>query len=165
MSAFRISRFVASVLLGFGFGLLAVLPASAQDKAAEYPAHTPEELVAMTAHTPAGLKASVTFVVRKADVGKKGTGRDHVFLDSMEDYRDPHSLNVNVFPHSAERLHLNGDPKDLVGKSVTVSGVVRRVRIHCQNGCPQDASAGHYYQTQMYVREGDDAQIEEPAEK
>ncbi|HEX7915826.1 hypothetical protein [Rudaea sp.] len=163
MSAFRISQRVALALLGLG--LLPAAQALAQDKAAEYPVHTPEEAIALTAQNPTGFKASVSFVVRKADVGKKGKGRDHVFLDSMEDYRDPHSLNVNVFPHSAERLHLNGNPKDLVGKSVTVSGLVRRVRIRCQNGCPQDAGASHYYQTQMYVREGDDAQIEEPSEK
>jgi hypothetical protein len=163
MSTFRIPQRSAAVL--FGMVLLPTLPAYAQDKAAEYPAHTPEEAIAMATQTPAGFKASVTFIVRKADVGKKGKGRDHVFLDSMEDYRDPHSLNVNVFPHSAERLHLNSDPKDLVGKSVTVSGLVRRVRIRCQNGCPQDASVSHYFQTQMYVREGDDAQIEEPSEK
>jgi len=163
MSAFSIPQRIAAVL--FGMALLPTQWAFAQDKATEYPTHTPEEAIAIAAQTPAGFKASVTFVVRKADVGKKGRGRDHVFLDSMEDYRDPRSLNVNVFPHSAERLHLNGDPKDLLGKSVAVSGVVRRVRIRCQNGCPQDASASHYYQTQMYVREGDDAQIEEPSEK
>ena len=163
MSAFHTSQRVVLTLLSLC--LLPAMQTLAQDKTSEYPARTPDEVVTLATQTPAGFKASVTFVVRKADVGKKGKGRDHVFLDSMEDYRDPHSLNVNVFPHSAERLHLNGDPKNLVGKTVTVSGVVRRVRIRCQNGCPQDASASHYYQTQMYVREGDDAQIEEPSEK
>ncbi len=135
--------------------------AVAQEKPSdEYPLHTPEEVIALASEHPGGVKVAMEFPVAKATFGKKGNGAGHVFLDSMEDYRDPHSVNVNVFPHSAQRLKLTPNTA-LVGKTIKVQGVAKRVRIACHGGCPQDSSANHYFQTQIFVREGDDAQVDE----
>lgn len=144
--------------------LVASLPmnaAQAQELAnAEYPAHTLAELPLLVAQHPAGFKLTIALPIAKVAFGKKGKGYGHVFLDSMEDYRDPRSVNINVFPHAARRLKLS-ESVDLAGRTVTVHAVARRVRIRCHGGCPQDAGANHYFQTQVFVRDGDDAQIED----
>ncbi|MFT3791647.1 MAG: hypothetical protein QM741_11345 [Rudaea sp.] len=134
--------------------------AFAQEKPADgYPVHSPAEVMELAAQKAGGdVRATVTFTIRKAGTGKKNS-YGHFFLDSMEDFRDPRSLNVNVFPHAARKLGLHeGDP--LVGKSLTVQGTARRVLIRCHTGCPQDASLDHYYQTQLIVREGNDLTID-----
>jgi len=131
--------------------LLLAAPAFAQD--AEYPAHTPNEVIALAKEHPAGVKVAVTFTIRNASFGKKDSA-GHLFLDSMENYRDSRSLNVNVFPHAVEKAGLQ-DGAGLVGKSVTVRGVARHARIACQGGCPGNSGANHYFQTQIFVRDND----------
>jgi hypothetical protein len=141
--------------------MLAAGSAFAQEKPNdEYPAHTPAELAALVAQRPSGVKVTVNVPIAKVGFGKKGKAYGHVFLDSMEDYRDPHSIIVNVFPHAAQRLKFD-ESASLVGKTISVHGVARRVKIRCHAGCPQDSSANHYFQTQVFVRDNDDAQIED----
>jgi len=140
---------------------LSALAAYAQEKPSdEYPAYAPEQLAALVAHRPAGVKVTVDVPIAKVDFGRKGKAFGHVFLDSMADYRDPRSVNVNVFPHAAQRLKFD-EKAALVGKTVSVHGVARRVLIRCHAGCPQDPNAHRYFQTQVFVRDGDDAQIED----
>jgi len=140
--------------------LMMTADAFAQDRAnVEYPLHALDEVAALVEQHPGGIKVTVNFPIARIAFIRKGPGTGHVFLDSMADYRDPRSINVNVFPHAARRLNLTPEAK-LEGKSLTVQGFARRVRIRCHNGCPQDAAAEHYFQTQIFVREGDDAQVE-----
>ena len=129
----------------------------------EYPAHGPTELTALVAQHPAGVKVTVRVPIAKVGFGK-GKGYGHVFLDSMADYRDPRSININVFPHAARRLKFD-ESADLAGKTISVRGVARRVTIRCHQGCPQDARVNHYFQTQVFVRDGDDAQIEDAGDE
>ena len=139
--------------------------AHAQEKANdEYPAHSPDEIAALVAQRPAGVKLTASVPIAKVDFGKKGKAHGHVFVDSMEDYRDPKSVNVNVFPHAAQRLKFV-EGMALVGRTITVHGVARRVLIRCHAGCPQDSSAKRYFQTQIFVRDGDDAEIDQAAEE
>lgn len=126
----------------------------------EYPAHTLDDVVALLAQHPSGVKVTVDFPIAKVDFVTRGARAGHVFLDSMDNYRDPRSVNVNVFPHSARRLKLSPDAT-LAGKTIAVQGLAKRVRINCHYGCPQDPKASYYFQTQIFVREGDDAQIDE----
>jgi hypothetical protein len=145
--------------------LLAALSsgAHAQEKPNdEYPAHTPAELAALVAQRPSGIKVTVNVPIAKVGFGK-GKAYGHVFLDSMADYRDPHSVNVNVFPHAAERLKFV-EGSALVGRTISLHGVARRIRIRCHAGCPQDSSANDYFQTQVFVRDGDDAEIDDTQE-
>jgi len=140
--------------------LLATMTYAGEKADDEYPAHTLEDVVTLAAQHPPGVKVTVNFPIARVGFLKKGPAAGHVFLNSMEDYRDPRSVNVNVFPHSARRLKLSPEAA-LVGKTIEVQGLAMRVRIRCHNGCPQDANANHYFQTQIFVREGDDAQIDE----
>ena len=124
----------------------------------EYPAHTLDEVVALSVQHPSGVKVTVDFPIAKVAFGK-GSRVGHVFLDSMANFRDPRSVNVHVFPHSARRLKLSPEAA-LVGKRISVRGLAKRVRIGCKFGCPQNSGIDHYFQTQIFVREGDDAQID-----
>jgi hypothetical protein len=160
----RIGRIRALAVLAL---LLGATAANAQDNPDdEYPAYAPAQLAALVAQHPAGTKVTVDVPIAKVEFGRKGQAYGHVFLDSMVDYRDPRSVNVNVFPHAAQRLKFDepsvlAGKTTLVGKTIAVHGVARRVKIRCHAGCPQNSGAHHYFQTQVFVRDGDDAQIED----
>src|SRR6516225_9810629 len=115
-----------------------LLSASTFAQDAEYPMHTPDEVIALAKDHPNGIKVAVTFTIKSANFGKKHSA-GHLFLDSMEDYRDSHSLNVNVFTHAVEKAGLK-EGAALVGKAVTVHGMAKSQRINCHGGCPQDSS-------------------------
>ena len=134
-----------------------LLSASVLAQDAEYPVHTPDEVIALAKEHPNGIKVAVTFTIKSANFGKKSSA-GHLFLDSMEDYRDTRSLNVNVFPHAVEKAGLK-EGTALLGKSVTVHGMAKHERINCHGGCPHDSSANHYFQTQIFVRDNDEISV------
>ncbi len=134
-----------------------LLSASAFAQDAEYPMHTPDEVIALAKEHPNGIKVAVSFTIKSANFGKKDSA-GHLFLDSMENYRDSRSLNVNVFPHAVEKAGLQ-EGAALLGKTVTVQGVAKHARINCHSGCPQDSSKTHYFQTQIFVRDNDTISI------
>lgn len=84
------------------------------------------------------------------DVCGSGEHRGHGFLNSMADYRDRGSLNIELVPEVRAELsaRLGGDPVDVLsGRRITVFGVVRQVPIYLfYDGQP---TGEHYYQTQM----------------
>lgn len=75
-------------------------------------------------------------------------GADAVFLDSSTDYRTPANLTFRVRPIVAKALskHFGAPPETyLLGKTVTVHGIVRRVPAYrVVAGRPRDlARVGH----------------------
>ncbi|WP_300530936.1 hypothetical protein [Maricaulis sp.] len=81
-----------------------------------------------------------------------GAGADGArgFLNSMPEYRDRGSLNVELVPEVRAQLavRLGGDPLEFLrGYRVRVFGAVRQVRINLlRDGQP---SGRYYFQTQM----------------
>lgn len=88
---------------------------------------SPDEAVALAGKA---YPRPVKDVVVRLDVRGTGDFKGNIFLNSMEEWRDPRNLAVVIGPVPARQLHdlLGGDPeKLLVGRSVVVSGeVIRR---------------------------------------
>lgn len=84
------------------------------------------------------------------DVCGSGEHRAHGFLNSMADYRDRGSLNIELVPEvrAALAARLGGDPVEVLsGRRITVFGVVRQVPIYLfRDGQP---TGEYYHQTQM----------------
>lgn len=86
------------------------------------------------------------------DVCGSGAHRGRGFLNSMEDYRDRQSFNVELPPLVRGQLAVihGGDPVEtLVGKRVQVFGPVRQVRINLFQGGV--ATGQFYFQTQLQL--------------
>lgn len=96
-----------------------------------------------------GLPGQFAFVV-------KGGGRDarRIFLNSDPDYRDAGTLTaaLSAAPAAALQTQLEGLPEQrLIGRTIVVSGVARRVRINLlANGQP---TGDFYFQTHVDVVE------------
>lgn len=83
------------------------------------------------------------------DVCGSGAHRGRGFLNSMEDYRDRQSLNVELPRLVRGQLAVihGGDPiETLLGKRVQVFGPVRQIRINLFQG---GVATGYYFQTQL----------------
>ncbi len=109
-------------------------------------------MVAVLAAAEAGSRGVPgIFALTVAGAGKDGKGV--VYLNSEEDYRDPRSLNLRISGEAAAAwrdLHRE-DPQALKGRSITVVGYARRVRIDFTAG---DLPSGkYYYQTHVDVSE------------
>jgi len=97
-----------------------------------------------------------TFVLTVKAVGRD---RDHLFLNSEEDYRDPRNISIDILPDAdAELTHSLGASADVAlnGKRILVSGTARRTRIDFTTG--NRPSGKYYYQT--HVRVGRASQIQ-----
>ncbi|MBJ7485446.1 hypothetical protein [Brevundimonas sp.] len=100
---------------------------------------------------PSGLPGQFAFVV-------KGGGRDgeRVFLNSALDYRDVDTLTVALSGPVASSVanQLEGPPeRRLIGRTIVVNGVARRVRINVlANGQP---TGQFYFQTHVTVVHAD----------
>lgn len=84
------------------------------------------------------------------DVCGSGAHRGRGFLNSMEDYRDRRSLNIELPALVRGQLAVihSGDPVEtLLGKRVQVFGSVRQVRINLFQGGV--ATGEYYFQTQL----------------
>jgi hypothetical protein len=98
---------------------------------------------------PKGTLARTRFVVQAT-----GAERDLVYLNSERDYRDQRSLTVVITPPAARALaasHGADLRAALEGKTVTVTGVAKRVTVWFHvDGRKTDK---YYYQTHLLVHD------------
>nr|WP_235889000.1 hypothetical protein [Glacieibacterium frigidum] len=90
----------------------------------------------------------------------RATGRDgdRLYLNSEADYRDQRNLSIAILPDAQGELEQRYGPlaKGLIGRTISVRGAARRVRINFTDG---GAPTGkYYYQTHVVV--GTPSQIE-----
>ncbi len=122
-----------------------------------FPVYSVPQLIALTeaewSHRHLAIKGEFSFPIKRAATGE-GREADYIYLDSEADYRSPTSLNVILLSKAAaqfrEKFGTDGLAK-LEGTTLTVHGLARHKQVKCNNGCPQDPKATHYFQTQVWV--------------
>ncbi|MFP4208306.1 MAG: hypothetical protein ACLFSC_06560 [Wenzhouxiangella sp.] len=106
-----------------------------------------------------GITATAVFVVR--GVGERGEADQRVwYLNSERDYRDFRSLNVAISPTVAKQLQEAEGIEtvhELLGRSIRVRGVARRVPIYFF--CQGRQTESYYYQTQLPIIDREQIQI------
>lgn len=97
------------------------------------------------------------------DVVATGRSGGEVYLNSQADYRDQRNLTIHFTPKAAaayRKLHGEDPDAALKGKSVTVVGAARRMRIDFLNaGVP---TGKFYYQTHVFVTDPAQVAIHDP---
>lgn len=105
--------------------------------------------LAIGAYEDGGRTLPGVFQMEVVATGRSG---DDIFLNSMPDYRDPRCLTIRL---SAKRMgdfrERHGVDPDVYfkGKTVTVVGVARRVKIEIFS--PTNTAESHYFQTQIGI--------------
>ncbi|MBB6252358.1 hypothetical protein [Nitrospirillum iridis] len=101
---------------------------------------------------------SDTFIM---DVTATGRTEGRIFLNSLEDYRDPHNLSIEILPSALPLFkQLYGQDADsyFKGHRITVLGEAKRVPIWYISGGKRTGK--FYYQTHIVVSDPDQIKIE-----
>lgn len=145
----------------FGIGFAALVLVADVGFAADRtyrPVSTVEQAIELAATSRSGIDVEIDMPVKRMGEGA-GHEKGRIFLDSEDDYRDPRSLNIQVFPDAVRDLKMRGGERffeTLVGRTVHVRGTVIRVPIRVMH---LQKRVGYYFQTQMYVRSADDLRV------
>jgi Tfp pilus assembly protein PilF len=113
--------------------------------------YSPEQAIPLAAKRDEETGRMLPGVFRMKVVAT-GRDQDRVFLNSMQDYRDPRCLTLRFGPTAREAFRrAHGVEPDVffMGKDVTVVGVARRARIEILPG--SNTAQSHYYQTHVDV--------------
>jgi hypothetical protein len=75
----------------------------------------------------------------------------NIYLDSERDFRDQRSLNIEILPSAQAALlaRVDGDVEKMIGKTITVAGTAKRVKIWIYTSLGRSDAC--YYQTQVAV--------------
>ncbi|TWB19066.1 hypothetical protein FBZ89_108123 [Nitrospirillum amazonense] len=96
------------------------------------------------------------------DVVATGRENGRIFLNSQEDYRDPHTLTIEILPSAVPAFRQTyGQDADAYfkGHRITVLGEARRVTIWYLNQSGERTGQS-YYQTHIVVSDPDQIKIE-----
>ncbi|MEC4593685.1 MULTISPECIES: hypothetical protein [Nitrospirillum] len=119
---------------------------------------TPEDAI----HYAAAVAPDVYSDTYVMDVVATGRQNGRIFLNSQEDYRDPHTLTIEILPSALPAFkQAYGEDADahFKGHRVTVLGEARRVTIWYLNQSGERTGQS-YYQTHIVVSDPDQIKIE-----
>lgn len=121
--------------------------------------YAPDEAILLAAkrHDETGRMLPGVF---RMTVAATGRDNERVYLNSMQDYRDPRCLTLRFGPKARDAFRAaHGMEPDAFfkGKDVTVVGVARRARIEILPG--SNSTESHYYQTHVDIVEIDQIRL------